>query len=288
MARGGDWYGSAAMSDRPGLAWRVAWRLRSSPRLYGAARRAYTAVNGRLPPVRVEGVPGPVHRNDLMIDRASALGRSTYAAGGRQVVELLEAALADAGGALEDAEVLDFGCGHGRVVRHLVGRARRVAACDLDHEGVRFCAEALGADPVPGDADLSRVPLGDYDAIWLGSVVTHHRPPVVAALLQHLAAHLRPGGVLVASSADERTLEADLQGAGRGWLQGEEDRIRAALASDGAAYVPYPHERDGAYGLGYQLEGWLDAAVGAAGLRRLWHRPGAWSGQAVGAWTRPR
>jgi hypothetical protein len=109
---------------------------------------------------------------------------------------------------------------------------------------------------------------------------------VVADLLQRLAAHLRPGGVLLASSADERTLERDVDGAGREWLRGELDGIRAALGREGAAYVPYPQDRGGTYGLGYQREGWLDAAVSDAGVRRLWHRTGAWSGQAVSAWAR--
>jgi SAM-dependent methyltransferase len=273
------------MSDRPGLVWRAAWRLRRSPRLYGAARRAYTSVNGWLPPAQVEGVPGPVHRNDLMIDRASEGARRAYAAGGRQVVDMVGEALAEVGGRLTDADVLDFGCGHGRVVRHLVGAARSVAACDLDHEGVRFCAKAFGAVPVPGDTDLRRVPLQEYDAIWLGSVITHHPPPIVADLLAALAAHLRSGGVLLASSADERTLEVDLHGGGREWLRPEADRIRSELADRGAAYAPYPQEREGAYGLGYQRPAWLDAAVAPAGLAPLWHRPSAWSGQAVSAWT---
>jgi 2-polyprenyl-3-methyl-5-hydroxy-6-metoxy-1,4-benzoquinol methylase len=275
------------MAERSGVAWRAARRLRTSPALYGAARRAYTAAGRVLPPRRIAGIPGPVHRNDLMVDPASDHSRTTYVERGRQVVALLDDALAGTGRTLADAEVLDFGCGHGRIVRHLAAAARSVSACDLDHEGVRFCASAFGAVEVPGSTDLAEVPLGAYDAIWLGSVITHHPPPTCADLLAALAGHLRPGGVLVVSSADHVTLQVDLDAAGRGWMQEQAERLRRELLADGATYVAYPQVADGSYGLGYQTDAWLDAAVSGHGLTPLWHRSDDWGPQATHAWLRP-
>ena len=269
------------------MAWRVARRLRTSPALYGAARRAYTAAGRVLPPRRIPGIPGPVHRNDLMVDPASEHSRTTYVERGRQVVALLDEALSEAGRSLSEADVLDFGCGHGRIVRHLATVARSVSACDLDHAGVRFCASAFGAVAVPGSTDLAAVPLGEYDAIWLGSVITHHPPGTCADLVAALAGHLRPGGVLVVSSADHVTLQVDLDAAGRGWMQQGAARLRRELAADGATYVAYPQVADGSYGLGYQTDAWLDAAVSGRGLTPLWHRSDDWGPQATHAWLRP-
>ncbi len=268
------------------MAWRAARRLRTSPALYGIARRAYTAAGRVLPPRRIAGVPGPVHRNDLMVDPASEHSRTTYVERGQQVVALLDEALAGAGRTLAEADVLDFGCGHGRIVRHLAIAARSVGACDLDHEGVRFCVSAFGAVAVPGSTDLAEVALGRYDAIWLGSVITHHPPGTCAALLTSLADHLRPGGVLVVSSADHVTLQVDLDAAGRGWMQDEAARLRRELGTDGATYVAYPQVADGSYGLGYQTDTWLDAAVSGRGLTPLWHRSDDWGPQATHAWIR--
>lgn len=275
------------MGERSGAAWTIARRLRRSPLVYRAARRAYTSVNHRRRPVRLPGIPGPVHRNDLMVDRSSATSRAAYVATGRQVVDLLAEALAAVGRPLGEADVLDFGCGHGRVIRHLAPVARSVAACDLDAECVRFCASAFAATPVVGHLDLSAVALAHYDAIWLGSVITHHPPEATAELLTALAGHVRPGGVLVASSGDRSTLDGDLDSSGREWMAPHVDRLRRELAEVGATYVAYPQVTDGTYGLGYQSSDWLDTAVAAVGLVPVWHRSADWGVQATNAWRRP-
>jgi 2-polyprenyl-3-methyl-5-hydroxy-6-metoxy-1,4-benzoquinol methylase len=266
------------------VAWRAADVLRRSPPMYWVARRAFTTVNRALPPVEVPGVPGPVHRNDLMIDRSSAESRAHYVTAARQAVDLVRDALETAGGDLAEADVLDFGCGHGRIVRHFAATARSITACDLDHEGVRFCARHLGARPVLGDRDITKVPLEAYDAIWLGSVITHHPDDVCRTLLSDLAGHVRPGGVLVVTSTDERSLDHYV--ATRDWVGAHAAQVQRDLAERGAAYVDYPQNSGGSYGLGFQTAAWLDTVVEGAGLQRLWHRPDAWGIQHVTAWHR--
>src|SRR4051812_31180575 len=53
-------------------------------------------------------------------------------------------------------DILDLPCGHGRVLRWL--RARydyaRITGCDLDRDGVDFCAQQFGALPVYSEPDL--------------------------------------------------------------------------------------------------------------------------------------
>lgn len=273
MARGG------------GVAWRAADVLRRSPPAYWVARRAFTTVNKALPPVHIEGVPGPIHRNDLMVDRTSAGSRANYLIAALDAVGLVRDALEASGGDLAEADVLDFGCGHGRIVRHFAAAARSISACDLDHEGVRFCARHLGARPVLGDRDISRVPLEGYDAIWLGSVITHHPEDVCRTMLTTLADHVRPAGVLVVTSTDELSLDHYVQT--RDWVGDHAEQIRRDLTDRGAAYVDYPQNQGGSYGLGFQTSEWLDEVAHASGLERVWHRPDAWGIQHATAWRRP-
>ena len=72
-----------------------------------------------------------------------------YLFGGTLAVQLIRQCLT-AVGTQEVRRVLDFGCGHGRVMRVL--RAAfpdaELVACDIDQDAVSFCAETFGARPV--------------------------------------------------------------------------------------------------------------------------------------------
>ncbi len=72
--------------------------------------------------------------------------------------------------------ILDLPCGHGRVLRYLrahYGYAK-ITACDLDRDGVDFCAQQFGATPVYSQPDLSALDFAaQFDLIWVGSLVTH-------------------------------------------------------------------------------------------------------------------
>lgn len=72
--------------------------------------------------------------------------------------------------------ILDLPCGHGRVLRYLrahYGYAK-ITACDLDRDGVDFCAQQFGATPVYSQPNLSALNFdAQFDLIWVGSLVTH-------------------------------------------------------------------------------------------------------------------
>lgn len=72
--------------------------------------------------------------------------------------------------------ILDLPCGHGRVLRWLrahYGYAE-ITACDLDRDGVDFCAKQFGAKPVYSKPDLRQLGFtAQFDLIWCGSLVTH-------------------------------------------------------------------------------------------------------------------
>ncbi|HYP02594.1 MAG TPA: methyltransferase domain-containing protein, partial [Pyrinomonadaceae bacterium] len=86
--------------------------------------------------------------------------------------------------------VLDLPCGHGRVLRFLVERFPQAAftACDLDRDGVDFCAHTFGATPVYSDADLDALSFDTrFDLIWCGSLVTHLNEGATRALFRLFA-----------------------------------------------------------------------------------------------------
>jgi SAM-dependent methyltransferase len=96
--------------------------------------------------------------------------------------------------------ILDLPSGHGRVLRALKGvfPGALITACDIDRDGVDFCAEVLGARPVYASTSPKETVLDDqFDLIWCGSLITHLNEHTSRELIEELAGSLTPGGVLV-------------------------------------------------------------------------------------------
>lgn len=95
--------------------------------------------------------------------------------------------------------VLDAGCGTGRVAIELAARGIETVGVDLDEP---MLAEARRKAPgqtwVSGD--LLDVDAGDgFDLVVMaGNVMIFVTPRTEAAVVQNMAGHLRPGGLLVA------------------------------------------------------------------------------------------
>lgn len=72
--------------------------------------------------------------------------------------------------------ILDFPCGHGRVLRGLRSYFQEsdIYACDLDLRGIKFCSLTLGAIGVHSNENLDNVKFNTkFDLIWCGSLLTH-------------------------------------------------------------------------------------------------------------------
>ena len=96
--------------------------------------------------------------------------------------------------------ILDLPCGYGRVLRHLqvAFPGAQLTACDINRDGVDFCAATFGAVPVYGHNSPGEIQLeGNYDLIWVGSLLTHLDESRCSAFLAHFHANLRPKGLLV-------------------------------------------------------------------------------------------
>jgi SAM-dependent methyltransferase len=134
-------------------------------------------------------------------DKMAQRGTAAYLAYGVLAVKLIRQCL-EATGAGGVRRLLDFGCGHGRVMRVLraVYPDAELVACDVDEDAVAFCAATFGARPVVAGADPRSIELdGSFDLVWSGSVLTHLDPRSWPGVLSRLRDALAPGGLLVAS-----------------------------------------------------------------------------------------
>jgi SAM-dependent methyltransferase len=123
----------------------------------------------------------------------------TYLIGGATALRCIKQAMTAAG--RSDVEnVLDLPCGFGRVLRILKAAfpGARFTACDINRDGVDFCARTFDARPVYSAFDPSEVELGErFDLIWVGSLFTHLDGDRWPVLLDLLLDSLVPGGLLV-------------------------------------------------------------------------------------------
>lgn len=97
------------------------------------------------------------------------------------------------------AAVLDAGCGTGRIARELARRGVDTVGVDLDPE-MLATARRRSPELTWVQADLASFDLGrTFDlALAAGNVMILLTPGTEAAVLDALARHLRPGGLLIA------------------------------------------------------------------------------------------
>jgi len=106
----------------------------------------------------------------------------------------------------EPSTVLDAGCGTGRVAIELARRGVDVVGVDLDRQMLQTACDKE-PDIEWYRSDLSKLMLPDADdpsversfdvVVVAGNVMIFLQPGTEAAAVWRLAAHLRPGGVLV-------------------------------------------------------------------------------------------
>jgi len=176
--------------------------------------------------------------------------------------------------------ILDLPCGHGRVMRFL--RARfpdaSIAACDLDVDGVDFCASAFDARPIYSTSDLANVPLnGEFDLIWCGSLVTHVHAEQWRSLLPVLATHLRESGLLIFTTHGR--FHANRLRTGKTTMGLSKWSVQAIIADYdrcGFGFQNYPGQEG--YGISLSAAPWVCSRVIATpGLRIVAYQERGWS-----------
>jgi SAM-dependent methyltransferase len=178
-------------------------------------------------------VPPPFLR--YRVDGSVRLGH--FLAVGERVVLDMESALATVGRDLASfRDVLDFGCGCGRILRFLRGRAApgaRLRGTDIDRPAIAWCREHLPYASFATNDGLPPLdaPDGAFDLVYAISVFTHLDADRQRAWAAELARITRPGGVVLLtlhgpSCADRLGPESRDQLGDQGFLFAQADSIR--------------------------------------------------------------
>lgn len=167
---------------------------------------ALASAPGDLLALRHRGlpVPGPVLRSRV----ARSCSRRAFLEEGALIADSVLQALRDAGAAGPALRRwVDFGCGSGRVARHLIPAvaATEYTGLDVDPPAIRWCRRnlpgrylAIAPDPP------TPLPGACADAVVAVSVFSHLDPESEEAWLGELERLLAPGGVLLVSTHSDR------------------------------------------------------------------------------------
>lgn len=147
-------------------------------------------------------VPPPAN---LAFDAYNTVDWAAYHDGGRLHAEVFaEAILARTDG--HALRVLEWGCGPGRLIRHmpeLLGdRADRIAGTDYNPETIDWCTEHLPAIDFTLNDLMPPLAFPDdyFDAAYNFSVFTHLSEEAQRAWAAELRRVLKPGGVLLSTT----------------------------------------------------------------------------------------
>jgi SAM-dependent methyltransferase len=153
-----------------------------------------------------EGVIYDVSPRDHMYNSYDEDDRDGYFSLGRAALDCIRVALLTA--QVESPKsILDLPSGHGRVLRYLKAEypEARLAACDIDHEAVDYCAATFGATPVYGQEHPAEIQVEDqFDLIWCGSLLTHLDQQYWPEFIDFFMSRLVVGGVLIFTTSGRK------------------------------------------------------------------------------------
>ena len=215
------------------------------------------------------GMPTELSPADTMFEGTS----ERYLAVGLSALDAIEAALIDAP---PPASILDLPCGHGRVTRIL--RARYpdavITACDLDKEGVDFCARTFDAIGVVSKPEFRDLDLGrEFDLIWVGSLLTHLPEISTRQFLDFALRHMGTTSRLVVTTHGASTvdrLRSDTYRLGSAASQG----LVGQYLQTGYGYRGY--EGSPAYGISVTDRRWFEALLAGSSLRLESYQARGW------------
>jgi SAM-dependent methyltransferase len=183
---------------------------------------------------------------------------SQYLWAGASALRCMRAAILVAGKE-PPASVLDFPCGYGRVLRMLKAAfpGASLTACDLDRDGVDFCARVFGAKPVYSSENADAVHIDDkFDLIWSGSLLTHLDAHHWLRFLALFDRCLAPGGLLVFTIHGHHEAEPLDE---MGLTKSQISEIHRAYNQAGFGYVDYKWQKG--YGIAIASPAWVSAQL---------------------------
>ncbi len=148
--------------------------------------------------------------------------------------------------------VLDFGCGYGRVGRHLKSffKDSELHFTDIKPDAVDFCANTFSGKGFVSSTDFNELNFpAKYDLIWVGFVFTHIDFERQKLLFRKLFQALQPGGILVMTYHGRRCLEMKNAGQIAYIEEGRWKRIVSSYETQGCGYERYGREDLGDWGI---------------------------------------
>jgi len=113
---------------------------------------------------------------------------------------------------IKGPKVLDYGCAHGRIARHIpfMLEPSSFVVADVWDEGVKFCVEEFDAQPfvISNDNMISKLGV-KFDLIFCVSVFTHLPPHRFESNLQALRDSLSERGLIFMTINGEHTLKTN-------------------------------------------------------------------------------
>ena len=215
-----------------------------------------------------------IDRNDMMYE-----GHATvYFSSGYSALFCLRQALEKAGKTSIDS-ILDFGCGHGRVLRSLAAQFPNatLTAVDVNRRGVDFCAKKFGAKRIYSNTVFSNVVFREkFDLIWVGSLFTHLSAERWLIVLRLLRSVLTEDGLLIftthGNDAERRLRDRQVL-----LFNLEPARIETILEGYdhlGFGYTDYRKYRG--YGVSLSSPQWVTEQLNHVGLELVLHQENAW------------
>jgi SAM-dependent methyltransferase len=184
-----------------------------------------------------------------------------YLSCGESALRVILAAISLAG-VETPKQILDFGAGAGRVTRWLkvAFPDSKIHACDIRDQDMMFLRSSFGVEAwtVGTNLDLITIP-GQYDLIWVGSVITHLPEPKTQQLIKKLFAACAPSGIL-AVSFHGRTCIARQDTEGFKYIHdGGWNKIKSDYGKRGYGYADY--EAQSGYGISVLSTAWMATLV---------------------------
>lgn len=163
-------------------------------------------------------------------------------------------------------EVMDLPCGWGRVARYLrfMFPESNLTVCDIQRDGVDFCAKHFNAVPVYSKEDINEVVIDNkFDLIWVGSLFTHLAPESWINFFKYLPEHLTKDGLLIFTITGDYVYNLLTQGELLGISSENVSGIISSYESNGFAYSPYTSERNlhSNYGRAFVSKQWVMSQI---------------------------
>jgi SAM-dependent methyltransferase len=206
--------------------------------------------------------------------------RDTYFEMARSALRCIRLAML-AAGKREVESVLDFPCGHGRVLRMLKAEfpQARLTAGDINSDGVRFCERVFGANPIHSGVNAGDVEIAEqFDLVWCGSLLTHLDMDRWHGFFSLLADAVANRGLLVFTAfgdwAAGRLRSGEFQ---YGLGQDEVEGMLRSYERSGFGYADYPGQT--LSGMSLTSPAWLFGQLETrADLRLVSYAPRGWGG----------